>query len=1604
MNRFTNIENTRFTNIKNSIDNKILNLKLKNEINYLLKNWFLSLNIKDIDVLTTFATYLAIRINKLFIEKELNDNLYEKQYSHNSNQDLKAIILLLLPYINDEKINVHAKLKDLNELILFDELPSNVKDIDRIELLKTHFKYTNMGIGLFDINNELNIKDEEFGKLIYKIIYHNFISLNETLSMINGKLYVNWINVVPLNFNNYKESQIYKNTKNLDKYIIKFLNNEELNLLEYNGLYIGEFYNVFRNVYYENIKKVKWFIFISGPNEYIIQYLNNKFDFSKFFEFNSFEDLDIIDQDAFTKKLIDIDNFEIWKNILLFFVNNYTYKNLIFENEDKELLKPFQINNENEGKDNDLTRKELNKFNNISIDDIKKFIIKVDPMDIWNFIKESLNIFQTTIYGNYLIKDNKITDYYDIKGLNLKNIYNICKSLSHMSREWILLPTKYSSLNLPSQQNFWEKLRDRSKINDWLRLRSNIALEYQNQIYDYNTVLIDKFNIFLEIKNDLVWKYLLYNGLVSDFKVNLINSRSELTDYMKKELDKDEYKESYYYLTNKKYKDHKFNISNEEITYLKNIKKQYWYSFYAMNWITQINFYHHYLNHRVLYVTGATGQGKSTQVPKLFMYALKMLDYKSNGKVICTQPRIGPTNGNANRISDELGVPIHQYSNSFKEKIKSDNYYVQLTHSNDKHVINNPKHLTLKLLTDGTLLTEIIKNPILKQETKKKVKNKYETIYTYDNKYDILIIDEAHEHNTNMDLILTLAKQSCYLNNDIKLVIMSATMDDDEPNFRTYYKLINDNLVYPLRSRITNFENERELYDSIYLDRRFHIAPPGQLTQYDVKEIYEPNGETNDIVKKILLTSKEGHILVFENGTSDIMKRVKSLNEIIPSNIIAIPYLSSLASEYKYIIEELETMLPKIRIAKEKVYDTWSEIYTESKDVQEGTYKRCIIVATNVAEASLTIEKLKFVIDNGYSKVNKYNSILDETELVVEMISEASRKQRKGRVGRVSSGTVYYLYEKGSREHIRSKYKINQENFGESLLSLLETKELENINDNNILLANFDPNNPLSFMSNSNISVEVENTIKNSVFYRTEIYHILDNQYYHEDYLDYWDEKYYNLEYNEIKQSMYRTQSGYNITILFDQKGLFYIIHPFEDKLKRNIYGNIIEYKDCDGKWVKIKNILPEYYFKNLLLNETNKNFLVNITADSYNQITDYRVHPEYIFKTEIFKYVSDLKQKIDLFELSNNDLLTVLTSKAYGSFNEVLKVLTMIKTIKGSIKNLVNNIKIYNNQDNEIEFIYNLIVGLEKRFTFFKIFNIKTNEDLRTEYSNNVDLLIEKYLVDRKTNKSKGYTKKLWEQLNQLYINGTLRKGFDKLISNILKSNKTFYDFNNYKKDINQWSSTNNIKDDIILDYLNNYASLLLNFLSLKREDDIRIKEKDPLELMEYEVPSFRKSLTCKNKLEHIIRPFLHGNPLFIGIKMNSYEEYHYTIGNLAVINQDSKVNSCNLLFYYQRKFNEIITISITNKIEIEWLFNILPIYYIPSNFKNIILKREGNKIEKKVLQGDLYNDFCVLFKNKWSLNNIPYDAVIRINDEALMPIMNEFTKNIKKNRIISI
>jgi hypothetical protein len=261
------------------------------------------------------------------------------------------------------------------------------------------------------------------------------------------------------------------------------------------------------------------------------------------------------------------------------------------------------------------------------------------------------------------------------------------------------------------------------------------------------------------------------------------------------------------------------------------------------------------MNNRVSFLSGAIGVGKSTHVPKLFLYYLKALDYKSSGNVVCTQPRKTPTEGAARFVSKQLGLPV------FNEKSKDDNSddleittpfteyrHVQMKHK-DRNNVTNIYGLILKFITDGSLVSEFRDIlPYFKTMSydKKTITNK--------NLYDIIIIDESHEHNKNMDILLTLMRTYCYYNPSVRLVILSATLDDDEPTYRRYYRCINDNLKYPFDNLIKKYDLDR-----INIDRRYHISPPESGTRFSVVEYYKP--EYNN--KEGLVTLLKG--LIKEN-------------------------------------------------------------------------------------------------------------------------------------------------------------------------------------------------------------------------------------------------------------------------------------------------------------------------------------------------------------------------------------------------------------------------------------------------------------------------------------------------------------------------------------------------------------------------------------------------------------------------------------------------------------------------------------------------------------------------------------------------------------------
>ena len=1643
--------------------NDDLKLSIKTSIQLLFPN----IHNDDSEILYLFTENLIEKISQYMYFK--NEEKYYLQWKQNNYRDIKGIILILIPYIDDKKT---TEMTDLNQFLyskITKHIPNYILEQDRNEILKTDFKFSNMAIGL--LNGEDNIlnlfeKDDKM-KLIYKIIHHNYIGLLRTLEIMNGKYYINWINIVPILLEDYKESEIYKKTiEGINKYISIINQNDTIKsdfTNDYYGLWFGNIYNTIKIKLYDEIKNIKFLIFTykfdDNTNIYLINHLNNIFNIQLFFTFEKYDDLDEIDKNIFSKVLLEqiteirsnANIFDIWKQILLFLCNDYSNR-FVVENENKTIFNKFSFipiksdtNFSDDNKEEEYNNIILEKLQNLTLDDLIQFINNINHKHIWNFLQESIKKLEGTYLKEYLIKDGRISNEYFLPNtkLSFKNIYNIAKSMTHyiLNDKWVTWDVHYISFNQTDQNSFMKRFLGIS--NEWLNLRKNIIREYGNINYTgkINEIISD----WDKIKLDLIFEILIKNGVLNKFEVDLeLTDKKRIGDGMKKKIglkfkNNPNYKKAYYYLTNDRFeKLNKIRFENsktknkEELNYFELlITDQLWYSFYAMDWLAQINFFHHYINHRIMLVTGATGQGKSTQVPKLLIYALKAFDFKNNGKVVCTQPRIPPTTGNSERISEELGLPINQISHNpqSKDKVRTNNFYVQMKHSMDSHVKKNCPHLTLKILTDGTLLEELKQNPLLKEITEKNKKTDY--IYGFNNFYDIVILDESHEHNTNMDLILTLMKQSCLYNNSLRLIIMSATMDEDEPIYRSYFKNINDNLVYPIKAPlykhpILNLPENKMIPDTIYMDRRFHISPPGETTQYIVTENYITDisyDEMDDTiaskkiqelsytkVKEICSQFVTGEILLFSTGEAEIKSAVENLNKILPPGNVALPYFSKLNQKYKEIVEKIDKKIYSIRNKREKIYEEWGPDYIEDKTVPEGVYQRAIIVATNVAEASVTIPRLKFVIDNGYAKVNIYDPKKELSILQVEKISEASRVQRKGRVGRLSDGVVYFLYPKGGREKILPKYKITQEDPSNLFINL--TRDDDDFIDKNkaniIISRQFDPNLLTSQFYTPNISTNVLKT----PFYTKNIYNILVKQYSRNslkiDPTLYWNEKYFSI--NTMDQfSNYRTYTGQYFDNVVDVNGIFYIIHPFENLIKRNINNDIIKFNE-----LKITKI-PKLYFNQIfdLLKQTL--IIVNIN-DKPNLRSEDIILTDYT-KTTIYQKINLLQKSLNSKIIDVHDCLTIFASIGLDCFNEVLAVLIMVKTISLPSSNKAINKNFYNKWGNNQELIilYNIFTSLKLYFGNLLIFKIIENPKELNKYNDLIADLIKKFKKEIVKNPLDIPTSfkndtKYWNDLNKLYSSGNLEnsKGQKEMkyiiINNIINED---IDKNQFK--IKEWANNNFLEYESLKEFLNIYGDTLLNILTLERNLDIELNEVSPLVWINEMKSNFIKILKTGEMKERIIKSFIIGRPYNYAIKINSSNNYYnLSLGDIKAYITKDKYNqntSSSLIFFYDYsnlKEENKVNLNFVNNVEIEYFTSCLPHIFNKQIFRNIVNVlsfKYSNKQYQEIynvsyFKGDIYDMIIHYIKNN-SGTSSPWES-------ELLPALNMYFKNLRKQLML--
>jgi ATP-dependent helicase HrpA len=350
------------------------------------------------------------------------------------------------------------------------------------------------------------------------------------------------------------------------------------------------------------------------------------------------------------------------------------------------------------------------------------------------------------------------------------------------------------------------------------------------------------------------------------------------------------------------------------------------------------------MQHQVIIVAGETGSGKTTQLPKIALQAGRGI----MGQIAHTQPRRLAARSVADRIAEELHSTLGNevgFKVRFSDKSREQTY--------------------IKLMTDGILLAETQTDRFL-------------------NRYDTIIIDEAHERSLNIDFLLGYLKQLLPRRPDLKVIITSATIDTE---------------------RFSLFFNQAPV-----------VEVSGRT--YPVEIRYHEPQEENTLVDGILIAVDElameadGDILVFLSGEREIREAAEALGKQHPEHTEILPLYARLSPKEQH------------------------RIFASHKG------HRRIILATNVAETSLTVPGIRYVIDTGFARISRYSVRHKIQRLPIEKVSQASARQRSGRCGRVSDGIAIRLY--SEEDHFqRPSYtepELLRTNLAQVILQMLSLK------------------------------------------------------------------------------------------------------------------------------------------------------------------------------------------------------------------------------------------------------------------------------------------------------------------------------------------------------------------------------------------------------------------------------------------------------------------------------------------------------------------------------------------------------------------------------------
>ncbi|KIK54777.1 hypothetical protein GYMLUDRAFT_87933 [Collybiopsis luxurians FD-317 M1] len=345
---------------------------------------------------------------------------------------------------------------------------------------------------------------------------------------------------------------------------------------------------------------------------------------------------------------------------------------------------------------------------------------------------------------------------------------------------------------------------------------------------------------------------------------------------------------------------------------------------------------------QIMIIVGETGSGKTTQIPQFVAYS--DLPHTKGKIVACTQPRRVAAMSVARRVADEMDVQLGKhvgYSIRFED-------------------MTDPGTTFLKYMTDGVLLREAMNDKEL-------------------SRYSTIILDEAHERTLATDILMGLLKDLARRRPDLKIIIMSATLD--ALKFQSYFSLHQpgeDPSPAPL------------------------FKVPGRTYPVEIFYTQEPEPDyVEAAIRAVLMIHRvenPGDVLLFLTGEEEIEDACRKIrleaDDLIRTNpssvgpLMCIPLYSSLPPQQQ-----------------QRIFDA------APKPIQEGYPPgRKVVVATNVAETSLTIDGIVYVVDPGFSKQKVYNPRIRVESLIVSPISKASAQQRAGRAGRTRPGKCFRLY------------------------------------------------------------------------------------------------------------------------------------------------------------------------------------------------------------------------------------------------------------------------------------------------------------------------------------------------------------------------------------------------------------------------------------------------------------------------------------------------------------------------------------------------------------------------------------------------------------------